>query len=135
MTDINNLTIMGRLTKDCEMKYSSGGMAIVSFSIAVNLSERDSSGQWEDKASFFDVTLFGNQAESLSSYLAKAQQVCVQGHLKQERWNSDGVMHSRVKIVANRVNLVGGGKKETPPNNQSAKVVQSNSDFEDDIPF
>jgi single-strand DNA-binding protein len=105
--DINKAVLIGRLTRDAELKYTAGGTAVTKFSIAVNR-RRKANDRWEDEANFFDVTLFGKQGEALSKYLIKGKQVGVEGELRQERWEKDGQTRSRVEIAANNIQLFGG---------------------------
>lgn len=106
--DINHVTEIGNLTRDAEVTYTPGGMAVGKLSIAVN--RRVKKGQeWVDEANYFDVSLFGKQAESLKQYLTKGKQIAVDGFLKQDRWKDQtGQNRSAVKIVANDVQLLGG---------------------------
>lgn len=115
MTDINNLVIVGRLTRDCgsdpngrDFSYTQGGMCIARVSIAVNRSQKQN-GQWVDVANFFDVTIFGKTAENLKPYLVKGRQIVVCGHLTQERWtDQNGQNKSKISIIADNVQLAGG---------------------------
>lgn len=107
MNDLNSVTLIGRLTRDMEVKYLQTGIAVGTMSIAVNRSVKKNE-QWVDEASFFDVTLFGKSAENLRQYLLKGKQVAVQGSLKQDRWEKDGQKFSRVGIIADAVQLLGG---------------------------
>jgi len=108
MNDMNNVNLIGRLTKDPTLEYSSNGFAIMKFSIAVNRS-RKKGGEWIDEASFFDCTLLGNQAAALKQYMTKGKQIGVEGFLHQDRWQSqDGTNHSRVTIGCTNVQLLGG---------------------------
>jgi single-strand DNA-binding protein len=107
MADLNFVTIIGRLTRDAELKYTSGGTAVCKFSIAVNR-RRKAGDVWTDEASFFDVVLWGKPGEALNQYLGKGKQVGIDGELRQERWEKDGQNRSRVEIVANSVQLLGG---------------------------
>ena len=105
--DINHVIEIGRLTRDAEVTYTPGGMAVGKISIAVN--RRVKKGQdWVDEANYFDVSIFGKQAESLQKFLTKGKQIAVDGFLKQDRWEKDGQKHSAVKIVANDIQLLGG---------------------------
>ncbi len=108
MADINQVILIGRLTRDADLKYTSGGFAISNFSIAVNR-RRKNGDQWIDEASFFDINLYGKSAESLKQYLVKGKQVAVEGELRQDRWEQDGQPRSKVVIAANNVQLLGGG--------------------------
>jgi len=67
MTDVNHVILIGRLTRDAELKYTAGGQSVCKFSIAVNL-RRKNGDQWIDEASFFDVVLWGKTGETLSLY-------------------------------------------------------------------
>ena len=107
MTDINKTVLVGRLTKDIEIKYTNSGAAIGNLSIAVNRS-RKQDDQWVDEASFFYVKIYGKMAESLRPYLTKGKQIAVEGFLKQERWQKDGQNFSRVIVGAENVQLLAG---------------------------
>ncbi len=109
MADINQVIIIGRLTRDAELKYTQGGLAIGNFSIAVNRRKK-SGDQWVDEVSYFEVSLFGKQAETLNQYMMKGKQVAVHGELRQDRWEQDGQSRSKVVIVANNVQLLGGNQ-------------------------
>jgi len=109
MADLNHVTLIGRLTRDAEMKYTAGGQPVCKFSIAVNRRKK-SGDQWEDEANFFDIVLWGKQGESLSQYLVKSKMVGVDGELKQDRWQQDGQNRSKVEVVANYVQLLGDNK-------------------------
>ncbi|MCP4322275.1 MAG: single-stranded DNA-binding protein [Alteromonadales bacterium] len=148
--DINSVTIVGRLTKDAELKHTNGGSAVTKFSIAVNRSRKDGD-QWVEEASFFDVSLWGRRGESLNQYLQRGKRLAVTGELRQDRWEQDGQQRSRVFIHANNIQLLDGQNKDNSNggNNQQSnnsnngnqgfykpsKPAQSNQNFEDDIPF
>ena len=124
MTDINSLVIVGRLTRDCgsdpngrDFTYTQDGMCIARVSIAVNRSQKQN-GQWVDVASYFDVTIFGKTAENLKPYLVKGRQIVVSGHLQQERWtDQNGQNKSKISIIADNVQLAGGGNNNAPQYN------------------
>ena len=106
--DMNYVFEIGNLTRDEELKYTPGGMAVGSFSIAVN--RRVKKGQdWVDEVNYFDVSIFGKQAEGLKKFLTKGKQVGIVGYVKQDRWTDlNGQKRSTVKIVANELQLLGG---------------------------
>lgn len=139
MADVNHVILIGRLTRDAEIKYTSGGMAVCKFAIAVNKKKKQGE-QWVDEANFFDVVLWGKQGESLNQYLVKGKQVAVDGELHQNRWEQDGQARSKVEINANNVQLLGGGNQQAAPDHQASQPqaqapdVQP-GDFPDDIPF
>ena len=113
-TDLNHVVLVGRLTRDVgsderSFGYVANGQARANLSIAVNRSRKDSAtGNWVEEANFFDVTIWGKQAENLKPYLTKGKQIAVDGYLKQDRWQKDGQNFNRVTIVANNVQLLGG---------------------------
>ncbi|MCM1320617.1 MAG: single-stranded DNA-binding protein [Bacteroides sp.] len=107
MADVNHVTIIGRLTRDAELKYTSAGMGISNFSIAVNR-RRKSGDQWIEEANFFEINLYGKSAESLKPYLVKGKQIAVEGELRQDRWEQDGQPRSKVVITASNIQLLGG---------------------------
>jgi len=145
MADLNHVVLIGRLTRDAEIKYTAGGQAVCKFSIAVNRRKK-SGDQWEDEANFFDIVLWGKQGESLQSYLVKGKMIGVDGELRQDRWQQDGQNRSKVEIIANYIQLLGGGggggdrqnyQNSLPNrNSQDSTYNQSKDDnFTDDIPF
>lgn len=149
MTDINHIALVGRLTNDIAsnpkaFSYLQDGKAKASVSIAVNRSQKKQDGSYVDDVSFFDIVIWGKLAESLKSYLTKGKQIAVDGYLKQDRWQKDGQKFSRVIIVANNIELLGG--KTTDTNNQQSFQQNENNqypgnqstltnDFPEDIPF
>ena len=148
MADINHVVLIGRLTRDAEIKYTSGGQAVCKFSVAVNRRKKVGD-QWEDEANFFDIVLWGKQGESLQSYLIKGKMVGIDGELRQDRWQQDGQNRSKVEIIANYIQLSGGGGQSGDRNNNNSssgsgssensysqsKESHSSDGFTDDIPF
>ena len=95
--DVNHVILIGRLTRDLgsderSFGYVGNGQARANISIAVNRSRKDGD-EWKDEVSYFDVTIWGKTAENLKPYLTKGKQVCVEGSLKQDRWEKDGQQH------------------------------------------
>ena len=111
MADINHVVLVGRLTRDAELKYTAGGQAVCKFSVAVNR-RRKQGDQWVDEPNFFDIVLWGRQGETLNQYLVKGKQIGVDGELRQDRWEQDGQNRSKVEIVANNIQLLGGGAND-----------------------
>jgi single-strand DNA-binding protein len=105
--DTNIVVLVGRLTRDSELRFTNSGTAIGRFSLAVNRMKR-SGDQREEEVSFFDITVWGKQAEVLNPYLTKGRQVSIQGELRQSRWEQDGQSRSRIEVVANNIQLLGG---------------------------
>lgn len=143
MTDLNHVIEIGRLTRDISERdfgYTTGGTARLNLSIAVNRSEKRN-GAWQDKVSYFDVTVWGKTAENIKAYLHKGKQIAIDGYLDQQRWEKDGVKYSKVVIIADSVQLLGGnenGQQSALQAQQPAGDYQpagSGDDFPEDIPF
>ncbi len=102
--DLNRVTLVGRLTRDPELRHTGGGTAVCSMRLAVSSRAQDESGNWGDKSNFFDVTVFGRQAESVSNYLAKGRRVGVDGRLSWREWTAqDGSKRQNVEVIAQDV--------------------------------
>lgn len=113
MSDVNHVILIGRLTRDAELKYTSGGSAVCKFALAIGKKYKKDD-QYVEETSFFDVTLWGKLGESINQYLTKGKQVAVEGELKQERWDdAEGKAHSKVCVTASNVMLLGGGQAGT----------------------
>ena len=131
-SDINSVTLVGRLTRDSELKYSANGNAQVRFSLANGRSKRNSDGSWGTDTSYFDCIYFGSNAESISSYLQKGRQVAINGELRQSRWEGqDGQTRSRVDIIVNSLMLLAPpkGASETALADQIIQQNRQNSSY------
>ncbi len=96
----NTLTVVGNVTRDPELRFTPGGMAVASFGLAWNKRRQDG----EDEVSFFDVTCFRNLAENVAESITKGARVVVYGALQQRSWETqDGEKRSKVEIVADDV--------------------------------
>lgn len=133
------VAMVGNLTRDPELRQTPGGKSVCQLGVAVGYSYKDASGGWQDKASFFDVTVWGAQGEACAQYLAKGRQVAIHGRLDQQTWEAqDGSKRSKVSIVADQVVFVGGreGGQSKPAANEPANDFRD-IDFgeDDDLPF
>ncbi len=114
MTDSNIVSIIGRLTNDCEVSKGSNGINYGRFSIAVNRSYQ-ANGDWHDETSFFDCSMFGDICETKGPYLQKGKKVSVIGSLRQNRWEKDGKKMNKVEILVNQIqflDVINNAKKE-----------------------
>jgi single-strand DNA-binding protein len=142
MANINRVVLVGNLTKDPELRHTPSGTPVCSLRIAVNSRRRDESGQWVDKPNYFDVSIFGNQAESSAQYLSKGRPVGIDGRLDWREWEAqDGSKRQAVQIIAESVQFL-GGRGEGGGENQfvpAGAAAESSADFpaaaDDDIPF
>ncbi len=149
-SNINVVVITGNLTKDPELRSTGGGTSVCELRVAVNSSRKNGqTGQWEDKANYFDVVVWGAQGENCANYLSKGRPVAVEGRLDWSEWEAkDGSgKRQKVQIVAKSVQFLGsrdgggnGGGGFTP----GSDVPADSSDFagataggggDDDIPF
>lgn len=157
MTDLNHIVLIGRLTRDLgsderDFGYLPNGQARANVSIAVNRSKKQGD-EWIDEVSYFEVAIFGKTAENLKPYLLKGKQIAVDGHLKQDRWkDQQGNNRSKISIVAENVQLLGGKNEDTTQNAsgnyqqqsftpkintqyQTPPAPPSDDEFPEDIPF
>ena len=137
MADLNKVILIGRTTHEIDERsfgYTTGGTARLNISIAVNRREKRG-GEWADKVSFFDVTVWGKTAENIRPYLHKGKQIAVEGYLDQQRWEKDGQKYSKVCIIADNVQLLGGKNEGAPQQAQGYNDAGSGDDFPEDVPF
>jgi single-strand DNA-binding protein len=146
MSDINRVTLVGRLTRDPELRGLPSGSSVLNIGLAVNGRQKDQSGNWTEKPNFFDVKVFGAQADMLANHLSKGRRIGVDGRLEWSSWDAqDGTKRSKVEVVAQSVQFLdsrgdeasggGGGGNQFVPAGASAG---SDADFQgsdDDIPF
>ena len=141
---MNRVCITGNLTREPELRKTQGGMAILSFGIAVNDRRKNpQSGQWEDYANFIDCTMFGARAESLANYLAKGKKIAVDGKLRYSSWeDKQGNKRSKLEVIAEDIELL--GSREDKPSGKSygrgepqqvqAEIIEPGI-YDDDCPF
>ena len=127
MASFNKVVLMGNLTKDPEVRYVPSGTAVGDLSIAVNRKYKTSSGEDQEDTCFVDITVWGRQAETCGEYLRKGRSVLVEGRLKQDRWEKDGQKHSRLGVVAERVQFLGGGTQGSESRDTAAPSQQTYS--------
>lgn len=148
MSNINRVVVVGRLTRDPELKYTQSGIAVCQFSIASN----DYAGQdKDDKVYFFEVVAWGKRGEAIAEYFKKGDPICVEGKLIQQRWEDpEGNKRSKVLIqLQNFEFMKQKGKSsdptpdEPPQPPQSRETVPDSHGYDpgdqpfsdDDIPF
>lgn len=106
---INQVILMGNLTRDPELRTTPGGQSVCSFSLAVNRSWQGQDGQTQEAVDYFDVTAWGKLGELVNQYMAKGRKCLVMGRLSQRSWEKDGQKHSKVEVVASDVTFLDGG--------------------------
>jgi single-strand DNA-binding protein len=145
MANINRVVLVGNLTKDPELRHTPGGTPVCQLRVAVNSRRRDESGNWVDKPNYFDVSVFGNQAESAAQYLAKGRPVGIDGRLDWREWDATDGSGKRqaVQIIADTVQFLGGrgdgegggGGNQFVPAGASEGGADFPAATDDDIPF
>ena len=108
---MNSVILIGNLTRDPELRYSTGAnqTAICRFTVAVNDRRRNPQTQeWEDNPSFIPIVVFGKQAENCDRYLAKGRKVAVNGKIQTGSYEKDGRTVYTTEVIANNVEFLGG---------------------------
>jgi single-strand DNA-binding protein len=146
MANINRVVLVGNLTKDPELRHTPSGTALCKLRLAVNTRQKDNTtGEWGDKPNYFDITVWGNQAESCAQFLSKGRPVAVDGRLDWREWDAqDGTKRQAVEIIADTVQFLGsreggaapGGEPQFVPAAAAAETADfGTSGADDDIPF
>lgn len=145
MNDINKIILIGRATRDPELRYTPSGTAVTSFTLANN-SSYGSGDNKKESVSYFDCVAWSKSGEIITEYLKKGKQILVSGRLTQRSWqDSDGNKKSKIEIVVEEFQFIGGKeepKQESKPQ-QSRPVSKTpepenyddNPFSDDDIPF
>ena len=104
----NQVTLMGNLTRDPELRSTPNGQSVCSFSLALNRSYKGADGNWQEATDYVDVVAWGPLGERVSQYLTKGRPALVSGRLQSSSWEKDGQKRSKVEVVANDVTFLGG---------------------------
>lgn len=107
MASFNRVILVGNLTRDIELKWTPGGTAVTDIGMAVNDRRKNASGEWVDETTFVDVTLWGRTAEVANEYLGKGSPILVEGRLKLDTWETDGQKRSKLRVVCDRMQMLG----------------------------
>ncbi len=119
MAHYNRVILVGRLTRDVELKCTGSGTSVTDLGLAVSDRRKTASGEWVDEPLFVDVTLWGRTAEVASEYLSKGAPILIEGRLKLDQWETDGQKRSKIRVVGERMQMLGtrgsnGGGASTP---------------------
>ena len=142
MASANRVTLIGNLTRDVELKYLQSGMAVANVGMAMN-DRRKQGDEWVDDTVFVDVAIWGKTAEVASQYLSKGSPLYVEGRLKLDSWEKDGVKHSKLSVTCERMQMLGtkgegGGQSRSEPARSKPSSHTHYVEPEDDpdsIPF
>lgn len=157
MRGFNKVVLMGNLTRDPELRTIPSGQNVASFSLAVNRTWKNANGEQQEAVDYIDCNIWGKPAEIITQYMKKGSSILVSGRLQQRTWEQEGQKRSKVEVVVEDFNFVGGGNSDgggsgsySAPKEESsseapkgAKKAESSSsdDFGnepinlDDIPF
>lgn len=117
MASYNRVILMGNLTRDVQVKYTTSGTPVTEVGLAVNDRRKNSQGEWVDEVTFVDVTFWGRTAEVAGQYLSKGSPVFIEGRLKLDSWEKDGQKNYKLRVVCERMQLLssGGQRPASPP--------------------
>jgi single-strand DNA-binding protein len=132
MASFNEVLLLGNLTREPELRSTSGGTSLCKFGLAVNRKYK-AGDEWKEDVCFVDITVWGNQGENCAQYLDKGSQVFVSGRLSLSQWETDdGQKRSKLEVVANNVQFLNG---QAFPGAQDQGRDDSSKAGTDDIPF
>ena len=147
MRGFSKAIIAGNLTRDPELRTTTSGTSVCSFSVAVNRNSRDASGNQRTEVSYLDCTAWGNQGETISKYLHKGSPILLSGRLQQRSWDdkTTGAKRSRVEIVVEDFVFIGGdrgdgaggnfgGSSSFASSNAGSNAKKSTDSIPSDIP-
>lgn len=142
--DLNRVMIIGRLTRDPELRSLPSGRSVASFSVATNRQWKDQSGQVQKQVEYHNIVVWARQAETANQYLRKGSQVYIEGHLQTRDWTAqDGSKKNRTEIVCENFIMLGSkpagfepgaSHSSSPVSSAPAEVVEEEIKVED-IPF
>jgi single-strand DNA-binding protein len=140
MAAFNRVILMGNITTKIDLRTTQAGTAVCDVSLAVNDRRKNQAGEWVEDTIFVDVTLWGRTAEVAAEYLAKGSPILIEGRLKLETWEADGQNRSKLKVVGERMQML-GKPKATSKATDSVQVSDGHvaaaaaGSHGDDIPF
>lgn len=126
MASYNRVILVGNVTRDIELRHTQSGAAVTDIGLAVNDRRKGPDGEWTEEATFVDVTLWARSAEVASEYLSKGSPVLIEGRLKLDQWESDGQKRSKLKVVGERMQMLGKKSDGGQSRQQSATRTSPN---------
>lgn len=126
MQGMNRATLVGNLTADPELRYTQGGTAVLNLRMATNEKYKKDE-EWVDRVDYHNVVIWGKRGEGLAKFLAKGAPVLIEGGIRTNSYEKDGVKHYKTEIHATEVLLLGGKRGEA--------TTDSDAAGDDDIPF
>lgn len=105
---LNQVILMGNLTRDPELRQTPSGQTVTNFSLALNRAYKDQSGEWQEVTDYIDIVCWAQLAERVAQYLSKGRRCLVQGRLQSRSWEQEGQKRSKVEVLANDVTFLDG---------------------------
>jgi single-strand DNA-binding protein len=134
MADFNRVILLGRLTRDPELRYTPAGSPVCNFDLAVNRSYTTQAGERRDETCFITIVVWGKQGETCGEYLKKGRQALVEGRLTQRSWETpEGQKRSKHEVVADRVQFIDSRSAQQAPAAEDEAPRPAPTD--DDVPF
>ncbi len=135
---VNQVTLMGNLTRDPEVRTTPTGQSVCSFSLALNRAYRDKNDQWQEATDFVDVVAWGPLGERVAQYLSKGRRALVQGRLQSRSWEQDGQKRSKLEVLASDVTFLDsrggeGGEEGGAPQSAPRAAAASAPAKKDDV--
>ncbi len=126
----NQVTLMGNLTRDPELRSTPNGQSVCNFGLALNRSYKNAEGEWVEATDFVDIVAWGPLGERVAQYLTKGRPALVAGRLQSRSWEQDGQKRSKLEVVAQDVTFLGGasGAGGGAPASQDAPADDSGAD-------
>ena len=125
-SSMNRVFLMGNVTRDPELRYISNGSAVTEIGLAINDRRKSSSGEWVEETTFVDITLWGRTAEIAGEYVTKGAPLLIEGRLKLDMWEKDGKKNSKLRVVGDRMHLIGSRGGNRPEGSQAGPRNQGN---------
>ena len=114
MASFNRVILLGNVTRDPELRYIANGTAVTDIGLAVNDRRKTATGEWVEETTFVDVTLWGRTAEIAGEYVTKGSPLMIEGRLKLDTWEKDGKKNSKLRVVGERMQLLGSRGGDGP---------------------
>jgi len=125
MASYNRVILMGNLTRDVQLRYTPSGTPVTEVGLAVNDRRKGQNGEWIDETTFVDVTFWGRTAEVAAEYLSKGAPVFIEGRLKLDTWEKDGQKNYKLRVVCDRMQLLGSREGRGGGEAQAQGVARS----------
>ncbi len=129
MASYNRVILMGNLTRDVQLRYTPAGTPVTEVGLAVNDRRKGQNGEWIDETTFVDVTFWGRTAEVAAEYLSKGSPVFIEGRLKLDTWEKEGQKQYKLRVVCDRMQLIGPRGEGGGQRSQSAGMPSIREEY------